>query len=137
MSHEPPPADSNSPPKLLFPKQSRLVTKADFDRVYKERCKAGDGVLLVFAWPNQLGRTRLGLSVSKKVGNAVARNRHKRLLREAFRLSQLQLPTGLDIIVIPTAPERAALGVYRQSLARLTTKLAKRLANSLGSGAPS
>ncbi len=136
MSHDLPPAATDSPPKLLFPKQSRLVTKADFERVYKARCKAGDGVLLVFAWPNELGRTRLGLSVSKKVGNAVVRNRHKRLLREAFRLSQHQLPAGLDIIVIPTAPDRAALDVYRQSLGRLAAKLAKRAANSSGSGKP-
>ncbi|OYW23011.1 MAG: ribonuclease P protein component [Planctomycetales bacterium 12-60-4] len=136
MSHDSSLAAANSPSKLLFPKQSRLVTKADFDRVYKQRCKAGDGVLLVFGAPNDLGRTRLGLSVSRKVGNAVVRNRQKRLLREAFRLGQHQLPRGIDLIVIPTAPERASLEVYGQSLGRLAAKLARRIAKSSESGAP-
>lgn len=133
------PADANTPsanspraggPWLGFPKSSRLVTKADFDRAYQRRCKAGDGVLLVFAVPNGTGSSRLGLSVSRKVGPAVVRNRIKRLLREAFRLQQHELPRGLDLVVIPTAPDQAVLPVYRKSLRKLLTKLARRLAET-------
>ncbi len=113
--------------KHRFPKQSRLLTKSDFERVYQQRCRAGDGVLLMFAWSNGQPRTRLGLSVSRKVGNAVVRNRIKRWLREAFRLSQHELPVGLDLIVIPTDISRAAVATYQNSLRKLSHKLARRL----------
>ena len=126
MPHEPPPAEHTSG-RYRFPKSSRLLTKPEFDRVYQRRCKAGDGVLLLFALDNGQPSTRIGLSVSRKVGNAVVRNRIKRLLREAFRLTQHDLPTGLDLVVIPTAPDKAALETYQRSLKRLTTKLQRRL----------
>jgi ribonuclease P protein component len=110
-----------------FPRSARLRSKRDFDRVYAVRCKAGDGVLLVFGAANELGLSRLGLSVSRKLGGAVVRNRLKRLLREAFRLERERLPRGLDFVVIPSAADRASLPAYRESLARMSRKVERRL----------
>ena len=58
-------------------------------------------MLVINGSTNELTYSRLGLSVSRKVGNAVARNRWKRLIREAFRLSCAELPVGLDLVVRP------------------------------------
>lgn len=110
-----------------FPKGMHLRREADFERVYARKCKAADGVLLLFADRNDLGLTRIGLSVSRKHGGAVIRNRLKRLLREAFRLSQSELPCGLDLIAIPLDAEKASVEAYQKSLANLGAKLKKRL----------
>jgi ribonuclease P protein component len=79
-----------------FTKAQHLRSKSDFERVYALKCKAADGVLLVFAARNGGPLTRIGLSVSKKHGGAIVRNRLKRLLREAFRLKQDQIQPGSD-----------------------------------------
>lgn len=115
------------PGSKRFPKTLHLRSEAEFERVYARKCKAADGVLLVFGDRNDLGVTRLGLSVSRKHGGAVQRNRLKRLLREAFRLSQSELPAGLDLIAIPLDGEKATLDGYRRSLEKLSAKLIKRL----------
>ncbi len=104
-----------------------LRSEADFERVYARKCKAGDGTLLVFSDVNGLTIARLGCSVSRKHGGAVVRNRLKRWLREAFRLSQAELPAGVDLIVIPLDAERGSLTAYRASLVKLARKLAGRL----------
>lgn len=108
-------------------KSLRVRSPQDFARIYAERCRASDGFLLVFGAPNRLPWTRVGLSVSKKLGNAVRRARLKRLLREAFRLSREELPTGLDLILIPKPQAEAGLQDFRASLVRLVRRLATRL----------
>lgn len=110
-----------------FPATAHLRRGADFRRVYDRKCKAADGVLLIFVDRCPQTETRIGLSVSRKHGNAVVRNRLKRLLREAFRLSGDRLPTGLDLVVIPLAKDRASLPAYIESLTRLCRKLLRRL----------
>ncbi len=105
--------------------------EADFRRAYRRRCTASDRLLLVFGCENGLPHPRLGLSVSRKVGNAVVRNRWKRLLREAFRLSREQLPAGLDLVVIPrrNIPRRSAapkLSELLDSLPRLAAELGRK-----------
>ena len=78
-----------------FPAGFRLRKQADFARVYARRCSASDGLILVYVAASTLDHPRIGLSVSRKVGGAVERNRWKRLLREAFRQSRQALPAGI------------------------------------------
>ena len=82
-----------------FPWRQRIIRSADFRSLYQSgrRCDAGKFVL--FARPNELGCHRLGLTVSRKVGNAVVRNRVKRLFREIFRRSSAAIPCHFDFVV--------------------------------------
>jgi ribonuclease P protein component len=82
---------------------------------------------VVFGHRNGLCYPRLGLSVSKRLGGAVVRNRWKRLLREAFRQIRPQLPVGIDLIVIPRISAPPALALLRQSLSRQAQQVAKKL----------
>ena len=66
---------------LRFGKDEHLRKKAEFDRVFARRCSVSDGWLVVYGCPNELGRCRVGLLVSRKVGGAVQRNRMRRLYR--------------------------------------------------------
>ena len=56
---------------LTFPKKDRLRSAADFKRVYDRKCSVSDAWLIVYGLPNELGHSRVGLSVSRKIGNAV------------------------------------------------------------------
>jgi ribonuclease P protein component len=110
-----------------FPRAYRVQRTADFQRAYRRRCSAADEWILVYGHANGLPHARLGLSVSRKVGNAVVRNRWKRLLREAFRLSGQQLPVGIDLIVIPRSGVKPSLLQLKESLPRLAARVARKL----------
>lgn len=110
-----------------FGKQDRLRSPADFKRVYDRKCSVSNQWLIVYACPNELGRTRVGLSVSKKVGNAVARNRFKRLYREAFRLTCADLPNGLDLIMLPRSGREPTLDEVQKALRELVPAVVRRL----------
>ncbi len=115
--------------KLTFPKSTHIRSRLDFARVYDQGSRLSDAILLLTAARNDEPQTRIGLSVSKRCGNAVHRNRWKRLIREAFRLTRAEMPSGLDLVVQPrsgTGTEPDALAV-RRSLASLVKRVAKRL----------
>ena len=84
-----------------FLQHYRIRRGADFRRAYQRRVSAADACMVVFGCTNGLPYARLGISASRRLGGAVVRNRWKRLLREAFRLSRASLPEGIDLVVIP------------------------------------
>jgi ribonuclease P protein component len=116
-----------APSSFRFRKNEHLRRPADFRRVYERRRSVSDGWLIVYACENGLPHLRLGLSVSRKVGGAVQRNRLRRLYREAFRLTRQAMPGGLDLILIPRRPEPPALPELMQALPRLVRQLARKL----------
>ncbi len=116
--------------RFRLSREQRVRSSQDFATIYERRMKSGDNHLLVFAAPNGLPHARLGLSVSKKHGNAIRRAELKRRLREAFRLSQHDLPAGVDLVLIPRIKSGATVNDYRRSLVSRAKKLAKRLAES-------
>ena len=82
-----------------FPKASRLLTNSQFRFVLAKRLSARDRFILLYARENGLNYPRLGISIGKSCGNAVVRNRLKRLLREAFRQNRQLITPGFDFVV--------------------------------------
>jgi ribonuclease P protein component len=114
-------------PSFRFRPHEHLRRSADFRRVYDRRRSVSDVWLIVYACENALPYLRLGLSVSRKVGNAVQRNRLRRLYREAFRLTRHEMPTGLDLVLIPRRSEAPTLEELKRSLPRLVQQAARKL----------
>ena len=124
-----------TPPKpFAFRPYEHLRRPADFKRVYERRRSASDGSLIVYVCENHLPYLRLGLSVSRKFGGAVERNRLRRLYREAFRLTRHQLPTGLDLVLIPRGQDEPALAELLAALPKLVGQVARKLARDAAKG---
>ena len=83
-----------------FGKKKRLVSNKQFKAVLDHNIRAGNALLVLYMAENDLDYPRLGISVGKSCGGAVQRNRLKRLLREAWRLCQQQIPPGFDYILM-------------------------------------
>lgn len=109
----------SAPPSQRFPRSARLRTKVEFERVFEARNTAGDRWLKVWVLRNEVGASRLGLVVGLRHGNAPRRNRLKRVIREAFRLSRAELPQGYDIICTPRPGAELELAECRRSLGKL------------------
>jgi ribonuclease P protein component len=86
--------------KYLFTKDLRLLKRAQFLLLSRHGKRIQTRFFLANYEENALGRSRIGITVSKKVGNAVARNRIKRLVREFYRLNRDFLPGKWDINII-------------------------------------
>jgi ribonuclease P protein component len=110
-----------------FRPHERLKDPKDFRRAFDRRRSSADDILVVYGVENGLAHTRLGISVSrKKIRAAHARNHIKRLVREAFRLSKFDLPTGIDLIVLPRRHD-ASFAAVQRSLLALSHAVARRL----------
>ena len=99
-----------------FEPHEHLRKPAEFQAVYDRRRSAADTTLIVYAKENGLGHSRLGLSVSKKFGIAVRRNRIRRLMREAYRLTKEELAPGYDLVLIPRQLPDYSLAEVQRSI---------------------
>ena len=84
-----------------FNPAQRLRRRQDFERVYRSRQKCNNKEFVVYYCANDLLLDRLGLTVSRRFGGAVLRNRAKRLLRELFRTNTVAGVSGADLVVKP------------------------------------
>ena len=77
-----------------------LKKNDDFLKVYKKGKSKANRLLIMYVYPNSTDRNRIGISVSKKVGNSVVRHHMTRLIRESYRLNEEMFNSGLDIVVV-------------------------------------
>jgi ribonuclease P protein component len=122
-----------------FPRTSRLRRSLEFKAVYAGRTSSAAGPLVLYGLrqPDAKTATRLGLSVSRRVGNAVVRNCWKRRLRDVFRRLRPQLPAGLDLVVVvravgPPRPGAAGVAAIERLLLDLVGRLVKQFDRRVG-----
>jgi ribonuclease P protein component len=108
-----------------FPKSVRILKPQAFRTIQDHGVVCADGVLVIKVTLASGQPTRLGLAIGRPVGNAVVRNRWKRLIREAFRQNRDQLPVGLQMVVRPkkgAEPKFQAIGESLRKLGRLALR---------------
>lgn len=114
-----------SRPRRSFRPGERLRRKGDFTAVFSRGARlSASGVILLYL-RNDLGFSRLGLAVSRKVGKAVRRNRLRRLIREGFRLTKHRLPRAVDVVAIPGKRDPLTLDLARKAFLRLADVLSR------------
>ncbi len=113
-------------------KRYRITRRGDISRLFKEGRPRANGLITILALPNDdpVRRSRLGVGVSKQHGGAVRRNRIKRVLREAFRLTRSELPPGWDFMIVP----RVGRDFTVENLQASIRSLGKRVADRGGRG---
>ena len=84
--------------RMIF--SESLKKNRDFQKVYRNGRSYGNKYLVMYLLKNELGRNRIGISVSRKVGNSIIRHRLTRLIRESYRLQEDHFQCGFDIVVI-------------------------------------
>lgn len=91
-----------------FPRRRRVLKREEFRRIFAEGRRVSCPEFQLVMRPNDVGESRLGLAVGRSVGDAVARNRVKRRLREIFRRNLDAVPSGTDVVVVARSPAAAA-----------------------------
>ncbi len=109
-----------------FRRREHIRHQSDFTRAYRRGLRAGDNLLVIYLVKNKLAWSRLGLSVSRRVGNAPERNYVKRQLREAFRLLKTDLPRGFDIVCVAKPQSSNRPRGYSRSVLKLVRRAAKK-----------
>lgn len=119
----------NEPSILAFPKSRRVLKSTEFTQVLRNGACAADGVLVLFALPRSDPKqtTRIGITIPKKTGNAVVRNRWKRLIRESFRIQQERIADGYDLVVRPKKGAAPDSRLIMRAVPRLAAKAISRL----------
>ena len=114
----------NGSMRYRFGKHQRITHRPTIDALFATGQRRGDRSVLLIVQPRDEADSpsRLLTAVSKKHGNAVARNRLKRLCREAFRLSQHEVPAGYDIAMLPRAGYPHTADALRASLVELMSE---------------
>jgi ribonuclease P protein component len=107
-----------------FGKEEHIRKREDYLRIYRQGVRRSSERFTIITCRNEAGTRRLGMAVSKKAGNAVQRNRIKRLLREFFRLNKSRLPFSQDIVII------AKSGILPIAYSDVCTELGNRLINT-------
>jgi ribonuclease P protein component len=105
----------------------RLSSAVEFASVFARKARRDLGWIIVHAAPNDLGRTRLGLSIGTRVGKAVRRVRVKRMIREAFRLVRCEIPPGMDVVVSARSHPDRPLADYKHAIVEESKRLAIQL----------
>lgn len=103
----------------MLPSAFRLREKSSFTAVYAKGRSYATGLVVVYVLPNKMEQTRVGFSVSKKVGNSVVRSRTKRVMREAVRLMLPHIASGCDLVIV--ARRKAAGATFTDISAALRT----------------
>ena len=117
--------------RYFFRKHQRVVRRDDFTRALHHGACAADGTLVLFAFqtsPDQ--QAKLGVTIPKKTGNAVVRNRWKRLIRESFRTQQDEIPAGYEYVIRPKKGAEPVWTEIKNSVPRLARKAVARAAKS-------
>jgi ribonuclease P protein component len=109
--------------RYTFPRARRLGGRGTFKAIRDSGVRESRGPLTLWAVPNELGRCRMGISIGRVVGTAVRRNRIKRLLREAFRQVQHDLPRGYDLVIGVRPHQPLPLAEYQRLLTHLLLKV--------------
>lgn len=109
--------------KFCFSQKYKLKSSDDFRKVFAFRSKVSNAHLALYAMPNNFSFNRLGVAVGKINGNAVVRNKIKRFLREAFRLTrEQQYHQGFDFVVVPKKGCLLEIHVLQESFLKLTSQ---------------
>ena len=118
------PVDATEPvQRFRYTRAHRLGGDKQFQAVFDNKLRKNAGPLSVLARPNDAEHHRFGMTVSRRVGNAVKRHRIKRRLREAFRLNHHGWPGRYDLVVIVHPHEALAVSAYAEHLAAAVDQL--------------
>ena len=117
------PSPASDLPRLDFPRAFRLMRRAEYDAVYREGRRRSSREFTLFVRPNGLDLSRFGWSIKKALGNAVARNRIRRRLREIVRMHRHAMGRGWDVVIHPrTAVATAKFEVLVEELVKLVPR---------------
>lgn len=108
-----------------------LKSDKDFRRAYKKGRFSANSIVTAYFFPNKLPVNRLGITTGKKIGNAVERNRARRIIRAAYRLNEINFPIGFDIVFVarPDIMNRKATEIEKFIKSRLLKEINKPFKN--------
>ena len=116
-------------------RSTSLTASQEFDRVYRNGSVYRGRLLSIYVLPNALDSPRLGLSVSRRVGNAVKRNKVRRRLKEIFRALVTSLPDGADFVIVARSPAaEASFEELKDEFLRFVLRLNEKTGTNMKTG---